>query len=100
VGRNPPFTRGPIPTSTADPMFMFVILSAPVTPTVAGLLMTRLIDGKAGYRALLARLLRWRVGLRSYAMASCSPDRAIHRAMCTMFTPAAAREWSWPRVFR
>ena len=38
-------------------------------PSVAGILMTGLISGRAGYRALLARLLRWRVGARWYAVA-------------------------------
>jgi membrane protease YdiL (CAAX protease family) len=38
-------------------------------PPVAGLLLTGLVDGRAGYRELLARSLRWRVGARWYAVA-------------------------------
>lgn len=38
-------------------------------PTVAALLVTGLVDGRAGYRVLLARLRRWRVGRRWYALA-------------------------------
>jgi membrane protease YdiL (CAAX protease family) len=38
-------------------------------PSVAGLLMTGLVSGRAGFRDLLARLLRWRVGARWYAVA-------------------------------
>jgi membrane protease YdiL (CAAX protease family) len=38
-------------------------------PTGASLLVTGLVNGKAGYRALLARLLRWRVDARWYAVA-------------------------------
>ena len=38
-------------------------------PSVAGLLMTGLVHGRAGLRELLARMLRWRVGARWYAVA-------------------------------
>ena len=38
-------------------------------PSVAGLLLTGLVDGRAGFRALLSRLLSWRVGARWYAVA-------------------------------
>lgn len=38
-------------------------------PTVAGLLLTGLMYGKAGFRDLLSRLVRWRVGIHWYAVA-------------------------------
>lgn len=38
-------------------------------PSVAGLLLTGLVDGRAGFRALLSRLFSWRVGARWYAVA-------------------------------
>jgi uncharacterized protein len=38
-------------------------------PPVAGVLVTSVIDGRAGLRELLARLLRWRVAGRWYAAA-------------------------------
>jgi uncharacterized protein len=38
-------------------------------PSVAGPLMTGLVHGRAGLRELLARLLRWRVSARWYAVA-------------------------------
>jgi membrane protease YdiL (CAAX protease family) len=38
-------------------------------PSVAGILMTGLVHGRAGFRELLSRLLRWRVGARWYAVA-------------------------------
>jgi membrane protease YdiL (CAAX protease family) len=38
-------------------------------PTVVGLLLTGLVDGRAGLRDLLGRLLRWRVGAGWYAAA-------------------------------
>ena len=41
-------------------------------PSVAGPLMTGLVHGRAGLRELLARLLRWRVSARWYAVALLS----------------------------
>jgi membrane protease YdiL (CAAX protease family) len=38
-------------------------------PSIAGLLATGLVSGRMGLRELLARLLRWRVGARWYAVA-------------------------------
>jgi membrane protease YdiL (CAAX protease family) len=38
-------------------------------PSVAGLLLTSLLEGRAGFHVLLSRLLRWRVGARWYAVA-------------------------------
>jgi CAAX protease family protein len=38
-------------------------------PSVAGILMTALVDGKAGFHDLRSRLLRWRVGVRWYMVA-------------------------------
>jgi hypothetical protein len=35
-------------------------------PSLAGMLMTGLVSGKAGFRELFYRLLRWRVGVRWY----------------------------------
>lgn len=38
-------------------------------PSLAGILLTALIDGRAGLRELLSRLLKWRVAIRWYAVA-------------------------------
>lgn len=38
-------------------------------PSVASLLLTGLVDGRAGFREVLSRLLRWRVGARWCALA-------------------------------
>jgi membrane protease YdiL (CAAX protease family) len=45
------------------------LLSMVAGPIVACILMTGLVHGKAGYRELLSRLLRWRVEARWYAVA-------------------------------
>jgi membrane protease YdiL (CAAX protease family) len=41
-------------------------------PSVAGLLLTGFVDARAGYRALRSRLLKWRVGVRWFAVALLS----------------------------
>lgn len=52
----------------SDPSFMFIVLAASVAPAIAGLLMTGLTAGRAGYHLLLARLFRWRVQARWYVL--------------------------------
>jgi membrane protease YdiL (CAAX protease family) len=62
-------TGGLGPIGSTDPRFLFVALTAPVAPAMVGLLLTGVVAGRAGYRDLRARLLRWRVGVRWYAVA-------------------------------
>jgi membrane protease YdiL (CAAX protease family) len=50
-------------------LIWLVVLSLELGPPVAGLLLTGLVAGRAGYAELLSRLLRWRVGARWYAVA-------------------------------
>ena len=53
----------------ADPRFLDAALVMITGPTVASLLLAGLVDGRAGLRELLSRLLHWRVGARWYAVA-------------------------------
>jgi membrane protease YdiL (CAAX protease family) len=68
-----PVIRGPLAASgndrMANPLFLLAILAAPLAPAAASLLLTGLLDGRAGYRELLGRLRRWRVGWAWYAAA-------------------------------
>lgn len=48
------------------PLLYVVIIAG---PSIAGLLVTALVYGRAGLRDLLGRLLEWRVGVRWYALA-------------------------------
>jgi membrane protease YdiL (CAAX protease family) len=54
-------------TGATMPVAAGIVLTS--GPAVAGILMTGLVDGKPGLRQLLARLGRWRVGVRWYAVA-------------------------------
>jgi deazaflavin-dependent oxidoreductase (nitroreductase family) len=68
-----PVTRGPLSASgndrMANPLFLLAILAAPLAPAAASVLLTGLLDGRAGYRELLGRLRHWRVGWRWYVAA-------------------------------
>jgi hypothetical protein len=62
---------GNIPATPAEatallPLAIVAILTG---PTTVGLFMTRFVDGKAGLRDFLSRLLRWRVNIGWYAIA-------------------------------
>ena len=48
---------------------MGIAFSLMAGPSVSGLLLTGLVSGRAGLRDLLARLIRWRVAARWYAVA-------------------------------
>lgn len=48
------------------PLFIPVLLAG---PSLAGILLTGLVSGRAGFNSLFSRLLKWRVGLRWYAVA-------------------------------
>jgi hypothetical protein len=59
--------RGTTPQN--DPLFPFAVLAMIAGPSVAGILLTGLIHGRAGLRESRSRLLKWRVGARWYAVA-------------------------------
>jgi membrane protease YdiL (CAAX protease family) len=56
-------------TEQTDRLFPYVYLAMLAGPSVAGILLTGLVQGRAGLRDLLSRLIRWRVGARWYAVA-------------------------------
>ena len=51
-----------------ESLLPFAVLAMVAGPSVAGMLLTGLVHGRAGYREVLSRLLRWRVGARWYAV--------------------------------
>lgn len=52
-----------------DPSFPFAVMAMLAGPSVAGLLMTGMTDGRTGLRRLRFGLSKWRVGVRWYAAA-------------------------------
>lgn len=63
-----------------------------VGPIFSGLLLTALLDGRAGLREFGARLLRWRVGLRWYAVALLLTPllAALTLGVLSLFSPVFA----------
>src|SRR5215211_3936833 len=53
----------------SEMLFPIVVLATLAGPSVAGILLTGLVYGKAGLGDLLSLLLRWRVGVRWYSFA-------------------------------
>jgi hypothetical protein len=62
---------GGIPSTPeqVETLIPFVLLALFAGPSVAGILLTGLVRGRAGFRDLLARMTRWQVGARWYALA-------------------------------
>jgi len=60
---------GFVSTTATSPTFALVGLASLLGPSLAGVIMTGLVDGGAGFHELLSRLTRWRVGGRWYAVA-------------------------------
>jgi membrane protease YdiL (CAAX protease family) len=60
-----------MPTTVAKFQEVWPIVFIPyfLGPAISGLAMTGLVHGRAGFRALGWRLLRWKVGIRWYAVA-------------------------------
>jgi uncharacterized protein len=52
-----------------EALLPLVYLATLAGPSIAGILLTGFVSGRAGFRELLSRLLRWRVGARWYAVA-------------------------------
>lgn len=69
---------------TIEPSRVLLPLGGPASligPSVAGILLTGLVHGRAGLRDLRSRLLRWRVGARWYALALLIAPLAIATAL-------------------
>src|SRR5512134_3619342 len=61
-----PFTGATPPTEGLVPLVFLAMFAG---PSVAGILMTGFVDGKAGFQHLRSRLLTWRVDVRWYVVA-------------------------------
>jgi uncharacterized protein len=60
---------GFLTTTSTSPSFTLAGFGSILGPALAGLLLTGLVEGRAGWRDLLLRLCRWRVGVPWYSVA-------------------------------
>ena len=80
----------------SDPRSTLIGVALLAGPSAAGILLIGIVSGRAGYRELLARLTRWRVGLRWYAVALLATPLLAAATNFTLslvspvFTPAIA----------
>jgi len=67
-----------------ETLFPSAILAMVAGPSVAGILLTGLLYGRAGLRAFGSRLLRWRVGARWYAVALLTAPLVFTAVLLTL----------------
>jgi membrane protease YdiL (CAAX protease family) len=83
---------GGIPGPKTQPagLLPFALLAMFVGPSVAGILLTSLVDGRAGLREARSRLLRWRVGARWYAVAFLTAPLSVMASLfaLSLLSPA------------
>src|SRR5829696_6016567 len=68
----------------SEMLFPIVVLATLAGPSVAVILLTGLVYGKAGLGDLLSRLLRWRVGVRWYAVALLTAPLTMMAALLVL----------------
>ena len=86
----------PVNPAQLGKMLPVLIVAMLLGPGVASILLTGVVGGKAGYRNLLSRLLKWRVGIEWYAAA------VLVAPLLLMAVPLALTVWNpefIPRVF-
>ena len=84
----PKFLSG-APMGFSDTLVLFVMMLA--GPSIAGVTMTTVVDGKTGMHDLFARMRKWRVGGRWYAAALLIPSGlflAVLLALTVLVSPA------------
>lgn len=80
----------------AEEAFLSAVMVMLAGPTIAGLLLTGLFDGRAGYRALFGRFGKWRVSIRWYAMAILpAPIVAAGVLFALSLTPSLIANDNW-----
>lgn len=83
---------GPVHTS-------LLFLAMLIGPSLSGLGLTALADGRAGFGNLWARLLRWMVGVQWYAIALLTAPLLLLAILVffgTFVAPAFAPQFQWP----
>jgi uncharacterized protein len=74
----------PATTEQLDALLPVAIVAMLGGPSIAGLLVTGLVSGRAGFRDLLSRLGRWQVGVRWYAVALLTAPLSMSAALLVL----------------
>lgn len=88
------FTLAKLTPAETGLLFVLMLLG----PSVSGLLSTALVDGRPGLRQLGSRLMRWRTGVRWYAVALLTAPLlllAILLPLGALVAPAFAPRFQW-----
>src|SRR5829696_6382768 len=67
-----------------ETLFPIAVLAMVAGPSVAGILLTGLLYGRAGLREFGSRLLKWRVGARWYAVALLTAPLVFTAVLLTL----------------
>jgi hypothetical protein len=86
----------PATKEQSDRLFPFVLVALFAGPSVAGVLLTGLVYGRVGFRNLLTRMTRWRVGARWYAVALLTAPLLV---MATLLVFSMTSPEFLPRIF-
>ncbi len=88
------FDLSPAPPTELGILFGLMLLG----PSVSGLILTALLDGRAGLHDLWTHLVRWKVGVRWYAVALLTAPLlllAILLPLSALVSPAFAPSFKW-----
>ena len=96
-GYSPEAGPGGLPATKeqAELLFPFVLLALFAGPSVAGIVLTGLVYGRAGFRNLLTRMTRWRIGARWYAVSLLSAPLLV---TATLLAPSLSSPEFLPRM--
>jgi len=77
-------------TPSSDPRFVYAVIAMLAGPSLTGILLTAFIYGRAGLRALLSRLVAWRVSPVWYAVALLTGAAVMTPTLLVLSSTSAA----------
>lgn len=84
--------HGRIPSTPEEiaSIFPMAYLTTVAGPSLAALLLTGLVGGRAAFRELAARLVKWRVGIRWYAVAFLAAPLSVNATLLALSRVSSA----------
>jgi ABC-type molybdate transport system permease subunit len=81
----------PATSEQFERLWAIVVLPYFLGPSIAGLLLTSLVHGRAGFRELVSRLLKWRVSFLWYAIALLTAPLLVTPLLLASFSHLSNR---------